>query len=173
MPVLTPIEERRSSQGTAPTAPAPEARQAPSRFRRALPLLAMVAGLAVMALAALVMVRSGDSPTQPADPLAITLAARDVSVVTQVYEPGQDSGWHAHPGIHAVAVISGAVTVYDDRCQPQTVDPAHPYVGGQERHLVVNPTDTPAVLAVTYLSPSAPARSTEHMGPPAGCAAPG
>lgn len=167
MPVMTEIDGRPAAAVTA----TPAARR---RARQSVPVLAMVIGLAVMALAALVMTRAGDDrgvgAAEPAvDPSAITLSARDVSVVTQVYEPGEDSGWHAHSGIHAVAVISGMVTVYDDQCRSQTLGPGQSYVGGQERHLVANRTDTPATMAVTYLSPSAPTKSTEHRAAPLGC----
>jgi quercetin dioxygenase-like cupin family protein len=101
--------------------------------------------------------------------MAITLSARDVSVVTQVYEPGQESGWHSHAGIHAVAVISGVLTVYDSECRPQTFEPGRPYVGGQQPHLVRNETGAPVVMTVTYLNPSAPTTSTRHQPPPDGC----
>ena len=158
-----------------------DARAAHSRARRAAPLLAMATGLLVLALAATVLVgaRDGDRPVgqsdpvdtpAAADPLSITLTSRDISVVTQVYEPGEASGWHAHSGIHAVAVLSGVLTVYDGQCRPQTFGPGQPYVGGQELHLVRNETDAPVAMAVTYLSPSAPhSRATEPMAAPAGC----
>ncbi len=170
MPPPMQIDER----PLAAAAPmVPEARPAPSGFRLAMPLVGMVGGLAVMALAALVLVTAGGGERGPVDASAITLSARNVSVVTQVYEAGQDSGWHKHSGIHAVAVISGVLTVYDGQCQPRTVEPGQPYVGGQEPHLVVNRTDAPVRMAVTYLSPSTPAASTEHMAAPAGCTAAG
>lgn len=169
MPVLTEIRERPAPPITA--APGrPEPRRGTSPLRRALPVVAMVGGLAVMALAALIMVGSGDAERRSVDRLAITLSARDVSVVTQVYEPGEDSGWHSHPGIHAVAVMSGVLTVVDGQCRPQTVEPGRPYVGGQEPHLVANRTDAPVTMAVTYLSPSNPAAPTEHVPAPTGCA---
>jgi quercetin dioxygenase-like cupin family protein len=141
---------------------------------RATPLVAMVVGLALTGLAVVsgTHAASGGRPaaTPSGDPLAITLSARDVSVVVQVYEPGQDSGWHAHAGIHAVAVSSGVLTIYDSQCRPQAVAPGRPYVGGQEPHLARNETAEPVTMTVTYLSPSAPAASTRHVDPPAGCA---
>ena len=172
MPALMQVDERPQ---IAAAAAAQQPGRTPSGFRRALPLVAMASGLAVMAVAALVMLGAGDGDGPPVDrdPSAITLSARDVSVVTQVYEPGHGSGWHAHPGIHAVAVISGVLTVYDGQCQPRMVQPGQPYVGGQEPHLVVNRTDAPVTMAVTYLSPSTPAPSTEHMAAPVGCTSAG
>jgi quercetin dioxygenase-like cupin family protein len=158
--------------------------EAPTRPAHA-PLLAMLSGLLLLALAATVLVHAGrrprpaprptatatavPAPPAPGAPLAITLSARDVSVVTQVYAPGRDSGWHTHPGIHAVAVLSGTLTVYDSECRRQTFGPGRPYVGGQELHLARNETDAPVEMTVTYLSPSAPTTSTQHMAAPAGC----
>lgn len=149
------------------TDPAP----APVPARRVAPVVAMVGGLVVLARAATIL--AGASPGRgaalAADPYAITLSTRDVAVVTQVYEPGQSSGWHDHPGVHAVAVLSGALTVYDRDCRRQTFVPGRPYVGGQQPHLVRNEDDAPVTMIVTYLNPSAPTNSTEHVAGPAGC----
>ena len=149
----------------------PEPVPAPSRIGRALPILAMVSGLVLVAAAAVVMTRSGDGVGRVVDPSAITLSARDVSVVTQVYEPGQASGWHSHPGIHAVSVTSGVLTVHVSGCPSRTFEPGRPYVGGQETHLVANETDAPVTMTVTYLNPSSPP-SPEHRTSPTTCASP-
>ena len=149
------------------------------------PVLAMAAGLVAIALAATALVVGADrsrpsiapapapatGPATPVDPLAITLSARDVSVVSQVYEPGEDSGWHSHSGIHAVAILSGTLTVYDGECQARTFEPGQPYIGGQEVHLVRNETTAPVVMAVTYLRPSSGHTSTRPASAPSGCPA--
>ena len=144
------------------------------RARRVAPLLAMGSGVVVLAMAAtlLVSVRPMSAPAPVpvvADPTAITLSARDISVVSQVYGPGDESGWHAHSGIHAVAVLSGVLTVYDAQCHRQTFEPGRPYVGGQDLHLVRNETDAPVGMTVTYLNPSTGAGPTRHLPAPAGC----
>jgi len=110
------------------------------------------------------------TPAASVEPAAITLAERDVSVVVQVYAPGEQSGWHTHTGIHAVAVLEGVLTVYDGQCRPATFEPGRPYVGGQQLHLVRNESDTSARMVVTYLNPTGPATSTGHVAPPVGCA---
>ncbi len=153
------------------------------------PALAMVAGVLVLAVAATLTattIRTGRAdgaraeraaevpaaPEVPVDPTAISLSERDVSIVTQVYDPGHDSGWHSHPGIHAVAVISGELTVYDGQCRPTTYGPGRPYVGGRELHLVRNEAAVPVEMSVTYLSPSVATESTRRLTPPAGCVTP-
>lgn len=147
--------------------------------RRAAPLLAMGAGLAIVALAATVLVSGpggGDTAprttpvvtTEP-EPATAALSTRDVSVVSQVYEPGEDSGWHAHSGVHAVTVLSGVLTIYDGQCRATTFEPGQPYVGGQELHLARNETPVPVVMAVTYVSPSNGGAPTRRLPAPAGC----
>jgi len=137
----------------------------------------MVGGVMVLVLAA-TLVTAGRSTVLPAtpalsgpvvEPTAIPVAARDISVVTQVYDPGQESGWHAHSGIHAVAVLSGVLTVYGADCVAQTFEPGRPYVGGQDVHLVRNETDAPVVMSVTYLNPTTGGAPTRHVPTPPGC----
>lgn len=149
------------------------------RRRLAVPVLAMTSGVVVLAVAvSLVLDQQRSAPAgapspPPAvtvGPSAITVSARDISVVTQVYGPGEDSGWHTHSGIHAVSVLSGVLTVYDGQCRPQTFEPGRPYVGGQELHLVRNETAAPVEMAVTYLSPSHGGGPTQRLPAPAGCA---
>lgn len=169
----------------APTV-VPAVAEGTRRRRRAVgPVLVMATGVVVFALAATLATRlRADEanlnpvergallPAPPTDPGAISLSERDVSVVTQVYEPGHDSGWHSHSGIHAVAVLSGELTVYDGHCRPTTYGPGRPYVGGRELHLVRNESVVPVEMSVTYLSPSAPTSSTERLAAPAGCVTP-
>lgn len=86
-----------------------------------------------------------------------------------MYEPGHDSGWHTHPGIHAVAVLSGSMTVYDGECRATTYGPGQPYVGGRGLHLVRNQSSVPVEMSVTYLNPSSPGSSAQHFSAPGGC----
>ena len=160
-------------------APTPVPATTPQRSHLAAPLLAMLSGLAVLAFAATLVLdhqrpRPAASPSTSspatADSSAITVSARDISVVTQVYGAGDDSGWHSHSGIHAVTVLTGVLTVYDGQCRPQTFEPGRPYVGGQDVHLVRNETAAPVEMAVTYLSPSTGGGGlTQRLPAPAGC----
>lgn len=107
------------------------------------------------------------APVDERNASAITLGGpHDVTVVTQVYDAGESSGWHRHSGIHAVAVLSGTLTLYDRQCHAQLVVPGRPYVGGQELHLARNETSSPVEMVVTYLSPAGSANSTLHAASP-------
>ncbi len=108
-----------------------------------------------------------DVPAPAPGPGIVLRGPGDVAVVTQVYEPGQTSGWHAHAGLHAVAVLSGELVIYDRECRPQRVVPDQPYVGGLELHLARNEATEPVNMVVTYLNAVGP--EPPRTGAPAGC----
>ncbi len=139
--------------------------------KRRSPLAVAALGLALMGLSATSLVlqlrADGVSPAPPA-PIAASEPPQ-VSTTDLVYEPGQSSGWHVHPGVHSVLVSSGTLTVYDEACRRQDFGPGQTYVGGRQPHLVRNGGDTFAVLAVTYVAePSADTPGGAVPAPP-GC----
>ena len=109
----------------------------------AVPLLA-VAGLLCTGLAGATLGK--------ADPAAIeaALGGPQVVVTSGAYEAGHSSGWHVHPGLHSVVVLTGSLTVYDERCQRQDYGPGDAYLGGDRPHLVRNATPDSATYVVTY-----------------------
>ena len=128
----------------------------------------IVVGLLVILLAAgASRLTPGHAEAPAPDPGIVLRGPGDVAVVTQAYEPGQTSGWHAHAGLHAVAVLSGELTVYDRECRPQRVVAGEPYVGGRELHLARNETSEPVTMVVTYLNAVGP--EPARAGAPAGC----
>lgn len=108
-----------------------------------------------------------EAPAPTPDSGIVLRGPGDVAVVTQAYEPGQTSGWHAHSGLHAVAVLAGELTVYRGDCRPQRVVAGQPYVGGRELHLARNETSEPVSMVVTYLNAVGP--EPPRAGAPAGC----
>lgn len=164
------------------TPPAPHtsvAEPAARSSRQAAVLLSL--GLVMTLLAAGAAYRSSDGPSG-SDRRPVTSARfegagafsiqgpGDVAVVDVVYEPSQTSGWHTHRGLHAVAVLSGTLTMYDRQCRPERYVPGKPYVGGQELHLARNETAEPVVMVVTYVNATGPAAADDvRPGAPPGC----
>lgn len=76
--------------------------------------------------------------------------------------PGGTSGWHSHPGMSLVTVISGTVTLYDAAlCTPKPLTAGQTFVdeGGDHSHLVRNETGVAAQLgAVQLVQPNVPGR---------------
>jgi quercetin dioxygenase-like cupin family protein len=84
-------------------------------------------------------------------------------VVTQRLEilPGGTSGWHAHPGLALVTVVSGTITFHDATCDSTIYGATQSFIEPPfETGMVTN--DSPTTLAVfyaTYVIPSgSPAR---------------
>ena len=108
-------------------------------------------------------------PARPAEELALAVAGPlvhtsgpvDVSAQLAGYVPGQSSGWHTHPGLHLVTVLSGTLTVYGPDCQPQIFGPGTVYAGGDRLHLARNEADAPLEMVVTYVS--GPGQSMAHF----------
>ncbi len=55
-----------------------------------------------------------------------TKGATDVRVQRLVFDPGDSSGWHHHPGIVLVTVESGSVTLTQSDCSSVTYGPNEP-----------------------------------------------
>jgi quercetin dioxygenase-like cupin family protein len=76
--------------------------------------------------------------------------------------PGGTSGWHTHPGMSLVTVLSGEITLYDAAlCTPRRLAAGQTFVdqGGDHLHLVRNETGSPAeVGAVQMVQPGVPGR---------------
>jgi quercetin dioxygenase-like cupin family protein len=86
----------------------------------------------------------------------ISLRVTDDAVVrdfTLTYRPGDDSGWHQHPGIVLATVQAGTVlrTLPCRRPQAFTVGQAFTEVGP---HFVENRGSTDAVLSITQIAPA-------------------
>jgi hypothetical protein len=84
-----------------------------------------------------------------------TKGAIDIVTATVNLDPHASSGWHSHPGVVLVTVLSGTITFYDDTC----VGVAH--VAGTSffetdgaTGLAHNESDAPATIYVTYLVPA-------------------
>jgi quercetin dioxygenase-like cupin family protein len=155
----TAVLERRIEDTTEPLGRPPLPRRAP----RKAPLLA-VAGLLCMGLAGAVLARADQAGVQAAS------SGPEVTITSGTYEGGHTSGWHVHPGLHSVVVLTGALTVYDERCERHHFGAGEIYLGGDRPHLVRNETPDPATYAVTYARlPAAGPDPGAHVTAPTGC----
>jgi quercetin dioxygenase-like cupin family protein len=88
--------------------------------------------------------------------------AANLLVVKFNVAPGGTSGWHTHPGMSLVTVLSGEITLYDAAlCTPKRLTAGQTFVdeGGDHVHLVRNETASPTQLgAVQLVQPGVPGR---------------
>lgn len=84
-----------------------------------------------------------------------TKKAVDIVTATVTFDALGSSGWHAHPGIVLVTVLSGTLTEYDEDCVATVQVAGTAFVeSGRDAALVRNEsTTTKAVSYVTYIVP--------------------
>jgi quercetin dioxygenase-like cupin family protein len=95
-------------------------------------------------------------------------SAPTVGVTSVDYAPGHTSGWHVHPGVHSVVVLSGTLTIYDEHCNRTDYGPGETYLGGNLPHLARNEGDSELLAAVTYVYTSS-GDPGSVVAPPSGC----
>jgi quercetin dioxygenase-like cupin family protein len=85
-----------------------------------------------------------------------TKGSVDVVTLTVTFDAPGSSGWHAHPGVVLVTVVSGSLVVYDDDCRGTVYAAGSAFVeSGHEAGLVRNEsTTTLAVVNVTQIVPA-------------------
>jgi quercetin dioxygenase-like cupin family protein len=91
-------------------------------------------------------------------------------LVTQqvTFAPHAYSGWHHHPGVILVLVVSGHVTTHDENCQTKTYGPGEAFVeSGTAPFMVSNESDTEtAVDIATQVAPAGSSFRVEDDPPP-------
>lgn len=139
--------------------------------RRRWPLaVSMLLGLALLGTSAALAVnlRVGSVPASPVTVAATPPIEANASLV---YEPGHSSGWHVHPGVHSVLVLSGTLTVYDEACGRRDYGPGETYVGGREPHVVLNTGIEDTALTVAYVADPSADGPGHQVSAPTGCEA--
>jgi quercetin dioxygenase-like cupin family protein len=92
----------------------------------------------------------------------------DVFFQRATFQPGGTSGWHSHSGVVVLAIESGELTRYDERCRSETYGAGEAFVEhGGDSVLVRNEGGTPAVVYVAYVLPDAALRRIDEPNP--GC----
>lgn len=138
-------------------------------------IAAMVIGLVVVmgasvalppALASAKGARATELRTDPAG-----AAFPEVTVSDDSYVPGHSSGWHVHPGLHSVVVLSGTLTIYDQDCHRRDHRAGETYLGGRQPHLARNEGTGAVVLVITYVSPPTSVEHGSMVPAPSGCTA--
>ncbi len=79
----------------------------------------------------------------------------DIAIASVTVAPGGSSGWHHHPGVVLVAVQTGTVTHYDQRCNKEVYEAGDAFVESTNKTgLVRNNGSVEAVLQATFLVPT-------------------
>ena len=78
-----------------------------------------------------------------------------VSIQEGAYATGGANGWHSHPGMVIVTVISGSIIWYDENCNPTTYKAGDSWVEGSQLHgfKVTSPTTVTATFITAQGKP--------------------
>jgi quercetin dioxygenase-like cupin family protein len=76
------------------------------------------------------------------------------TIATQIaaYNPGGHNGWHSHPGLVAVTVVSGTITWYDANCNATTYHAGDSWVEGSQRHAFSVVGNTGVELTAVFIT---------------------
>ena len=93
----------------------------------------------------------------------------NVGITDSSYPPGHTSGWHAHPGVHSVVVLSGTLTIYDEHCGRTEYGPGQTYLGGTTPHVARNETLEVLNVAITFVYRPPAENHGQAVPAPTGC----
>ena len=85
------------------------------------------------------------------------------------YAPGGHNGWHSHPGMVAVAIISGAIQWFDANCEETDYKAGDSWTEGSQLHYLRVVGTTGAHLTAFFITAQGAALRTDEPAP--ACAA--
>jgi quercetin dioxygenase-like cupin family protein len=92
-----------------------------------------------------------------------------ISTQDGAYAAGGQNGWHSHPGMVAVTLISGSITWYDENCQPTNYKAGDSWVEGSKIHAFKVTGTTGIHLMANLITAQGQALRTDQPAP--ACAA--
>ena len=134
--------------------------------RRRWPTFAMPLGLLVVLTAGALLATDARGTSSP-EPIVTPFPT--VGMATSTYERGHTSGWHVHPGVHSVVVLSGTLTIYDENCGRTDHGPGQTYLGGATPHVARNETPDVVDVAITFVYRPSREDDGQVVPAPAGC----
>jgi uncharacterized cupin superfamily protein len=99
-----------------------------------------------------------------------TKGLSDVYVQSNVWDPGESTGWHTHPGASLIVVTAGTVTAYegdDPTCKPTVNTQGMGFVdpGGEHVHILRNEGAVEARTITVQLIPADAVRRIDAPDP--------
>lgn len=94
----------------------------------------------------------------------------NVQVLDTDYFPGGHTGWHSHPGLLVLTVISGSLEWYDANCNKTVHNAGESFTENTATHYLRNVGTTDLHVTVTYFLAAGQPRRIDQAAP--ACAAP-
>lgn len=116
--------------------------------------------------------KEGTAAVASGEPFRIELKTEGASTFsTQVaaFSVGGQNGWHSHPGLVAVTMLSGTIQWYDENCNATVYKAGDSWVEGSQKHAFRNIGTTNAQLIAWFITAPGQALRTDEEAP--ACAA--
>jgi len=98
-----------------------------------------------------------------------TIGPSQILVQDVAYSPGGHTGWHSHPGVLTVVLISGTLDWYDGDCKKVSYKAGDAWTEGSQLHYVQSTGTVNSHWMVTYVIPKGSATRIDEAAP--SCAA--
>jgi quercetin dioxygenase-like cupin family protein len=98
-----------------------------------------------------------------------TKGSADHAVAGITWPPGSSIGWHRHPGVVLVTVVSGRLQVVHPDCEKTVYGAGDSFYEEGGVHLARNIWDEPAKIYATWIMPSWKQALTVPVDAPEGC----
>jgi quercetin dioxygenase-like cupin family protein len=81
------------------------------------------------------------------------------------YSAGGQNGWHSHPGLVSVTVLSGSIRWYDENCNPTVYNAGDTWVEGSKIHAFRNIGTGTVHLMAVFITAQGQALRTDEPAP--------
>lgn len=92
-----------------------------------------------------------------------------ISVQEAAFTAGGHNGWHSHPGLVAVTLVSGTIQWFNEDCEPTVYNAGDSWVEGSQHHYFRNVGTGNVQLTAVYITAQGQALRVDQAAPP--CAA--
>lgn len=90
------------------------------------------------------------------------------SIQDAAIAPGGHNGWHSHPGMVVVILLSGSITWYDENCNPTNYTAGDSWVEGSQLHAFKVTSSTAIHLMAYFLTAQGVPVRTDQPAPACG-----
>lgn len=97
-----------------------------------------------------------------------TRGASDVYMQEVAFAPGGHSGWHTHPGLLVLTVVSGELSLFDAHCNIKVMEPGEVFIEDDSVHNLVNTGPIDAEVKAFYIIQQGKPRREEASAPACG-----
>jgi quercetin dioxygenase-like cupin family protein len=98
-----------------------------------------------------------------------TVSIQDFSFAGSTPTQSSQNGWHSHPGMVVVTLLSGSIRWYDQDCEPKDYKAGDSWVEGSQLHAFRVTSTTPVHGMAVFITAQGEALRTDESAP--ACAA--